>query len=224
MIQEERDYQEFFKEEIYDGFVKFLLGKLGSAKVIALIGDDPVFDKKGVHVQLRKLFNQFLNENPKIEKRFVLGHTKCYLQRNIVGEPLVFPVDVNDEELMVKQNLRLPLYVPVETDYARAGKHTKRTAEPMKNQVLKGDWKEEKFLAPSILIVHFKRGFAAKIGKTTESFKVLSKQEVSTILFDTYHDKVAFAQCNGYKFEFVKRSEKKRNVKQNSELQGSVQQ
>ena len=205
MNKDEKSYQEFFKEEIYDGFVKFLLGKLGSAKVIALIGDEPVFTKKGVHVQLRRLFNEFLSNNKKIEKVYAANDGRCYLQRNIVNEPLLFPVNVNDDELMVKQGLRPSVFVPADFNFTRVGKHTKRTADPIKNQILKADWKEHKFGAPVKLVVHFKKSYATAIGKTTITYDVESKEEVADLLFDRFKDKVAFAQCQGHKFEFVKR-------------------
>ena len=205
MNNDERNYQDFFKEELYGGFVNFLIGKLGSAKVIALIGDDPVFTKKGVHIQLRRLFNEFLSNNNKIERKFAANNGKCYLQRNIANEPLAFPVDVNDDQLMVGQNLRPPTIIPADFNFPRAGKKTKRTTEPMKNQILKGDWKEHKFGAPVKLVVHFKKSYATVIGKTTLTYDVNSKEEVADILFDRFKDKVAFAQCRGHKFEFVKR-------------------
>lgn len=206
MKEDNQDYQDFFKEELYDGFVKFLLDKLGSTKTIVLIGDEPVFTKKGVHPQLRRLFNRFLNENSRIEKTFAKNDGKCYLQRNIAGEPLAFPIDVNDESVMVGQDIRRPILEPVDLNFPRAGKNTKRTAEPMKNQILKGDWKETFFRAPSVLIIHFKKSYAKHVGKTTESFKVISKEEIGYLLYDRYKDRVAFAQCMGFKFEFVKRN------------------
>ena len=216
---EQRNYQEFFKEEIYGGFVKFLLDKLGSAKVIALIDDDPVFTKKGVHIQLRRLFNEFLSNNKNIEKTFAKNDGKCYVLRNVANETLRFPINVEDDALMVGQTLRPPEFIPVIINFPRAGKNTKRTAEPMKNQILKGDWKENRFLAPKKLIVHFKKGYATHLGKTTESFDVDSKEDVAYLLFDRYRDKVAFAQCQGHKFEFVKRRPNGKNQKVQSDLQ-----
>jgi len=207
MNNDDNNYQDFFKEKLYGGFVKFLLDKLGSAKVIALIGDDPVFTKRGVHVQLRRLFNEFLSQNKSIEKVYAANDGKCYSLRNIVNETLLFPVNVNDDELMVKENLRPPVFIPADMNFVRAGKNTKRTAEPIKNQVLKGDWKEHKFGAPVKLVVHFKKSYAKFFGKTTVTFDVESKEEVADILFHRFKDKVAFAQCQGHKFEFVKRTE-----------------
>ncbi len=222
MNNDERNYQDFFRQEIYDGFVKFLLDKLGSAKVIALIGDEPVFTKKGVHVQLRRLFNEFLSNNKKVEKVYVANGGKCYLQRNIVNESLLFPINVNDDELMVKEYLRPPVFIPADLEsFPRAGKNTKRTAEPIKNQILKADWKEHKFGAPVKLVVHFKKSYATHIGKTTITYDVESKEEVANILFDRFKDKVAFAQCQGHKFEFVKR---RPHHDKHSELRNPVQQ
>lgn len=221
MNNDDRNYQDFFKEELYDRFVKFLLDKLGSATVIALIGDDPVFTKKGVHQQLRRQFNEFLSQNKKIEKIFVENDGKCYLLRNIVNETLRFPVDVNDDELMVREKLRPSVFIPADMNFPRAGKKTKSTAEPMKNQLLKGDWKEHKFGAPTKLVVHFKRNYAKHLGKTTVTYDVNSKEEVADILFHRFRDKVAFAQCDGHNFEFVKRRQKHGT---HSELHNPVQQ
>lgn len=209
MNENEKNYQDFFRKEIYDGFVNFLIGKLGSAKVIALIGDDPLFTKKkGVHVQLRRLFNEFLSKNKNIEKVFAANGGKCYMLRNICDEPLAFPINTADDELMVKQNIRPPKFVPTNFDFPRAGKKTKKSAEPMKNQILKGDWKEHKFFAPEKLVVHFKKSYASKIKKTTVTYDVNSREEIADIILDRFKDRVAFAQCQGRKVEFVRKKTK----------------
>lgn len=214
----DNNYQDFFRQKIYDRFVTFLRNKIGCAQVIALIGDKPIFNKKGVHYQLRRLFNEFLNNNKDIEKIFLANDQKCYQQRNICNQPLAFPVDVNDDELMVKCHLRKPIAILPEFEFERATKHDKKNVEPFKGQVLKGDWKEKNFIAPKKMIVHFKRAYATTIGKTTVVFTVKSKEEIADILFDSYKDKVAFAQCEGHKFEFVKRKRSSHGEKNHSTL------
>ena len=214
-INNDKNYQDFFRDELYGRFVAFLRNKLGCATVIALIGDDPIFNKRGVHLQLRRLFNEFLSKYPGIEKIFTSNDQKCYLQRNIAGEALRFPIDVNDEQLMVTEDLRNPAVIPVDwKDIPRAGKNIKNVASPMRKRSLKGDLNSKKFLIPRKLIVHYKRGFAVNVKhKTTEVFFVESKEDISTILFDTYKDKVAFAQCEKMKFQFVKYRSNGKNKK-----------
>jgi hypothetical protein len=225
MKQSSENYQDFFREEIYDGFVRFLLDKLGSATVIALIDDEPVFTKKGVHTQLRRKFNEFLARNPRIERVFAQNDHKTFMIKGISGQPLAFPINTEDEALMVREDIRIPEFIPVDkTGYPKARKMIRNTAEPLRNQLLKGDWKEHKFIAPCKLVVHFKKNYANKIGKTTITFTVISKEEILYLLYDTYRDKVAFAQCGKQKFQFVQRTPKPMRHEQNSELLHTLQQ
>ena len=204
------NYQSFFRDELYGKFVMFLTHKLGRAKVIALIGDEPLFTKKGVHYQLRRLFNEFLSQNNSIAKVFIANGQKCIVLRNICDQPLRFPVDVNDDKLMNDLRLRQPATEKTKFEFERASKSDKLNVEPLKGQTLKGDWKEKLFIAPTKLIIHFKRAYANLIGKTTVVYDVHSKDEIVTFLFDTYKDKVAFAKVDNHKFEFVKRKNRKK--------------
>jgi len=204
------DYNEFFKSQLYDGFVHYLIDKFGAGKVIAITGDEPIITKKGVQIQLRKSFNEFLNRNPSIEKKFVQGGQKFITQRNSCGGTLYFPINGNDDDLMRRIKLRVPLFIPVTDDIPRAGKKIKQASERMKKQTIRGDWRDHKYLAPTLFTIHFKRGYAYQMRKTTESFRVNSRQEVMTLLFEVYENKVAFAQVqNGERFQFVKRNDRK---------------
>lgn len=224
MKRENINYQEFFRKEIYDRFVSFLIHKLGHSKVNELIGDEPLFTKKGVHYRLRRFFNEFLNSNKEIEKVFIQNSQQCYLQRNICEQPLCFPVNVNDDELMTQKKLRNPRLHKSDFTFTRASKEEKQDVEPWKNQVLKGDWTEKRFIAPKKLVVHFKRAYATHTGKTTVVFTVNSVDEIANLLFDLYKDQVAFAKCENQKFEFVKRKQKRRSKnEEKTEIQSGIQ-
>jgi hypothetical protein len=212
------NYQDFFKEELYDGFVRFLLNEYGSSKVINLIDDEPVITKKGVHSRLRRQFNEFLNKNPKIERKFVEGGQKFLNLRNVAGGTLYFPINSEDDMLMSKLRLRAHYFIPVdEKSIPRASNKVKNSAETMKGQILKGDWSEDKFIVPRRLTIHFKRGYAKAIGKTTICTKVESMQQVNNLLFDIYENKVAFAQFeDGKNYEFVKRNNNEKRAKRKS--------
>ena len=219
-------YQDFFREEIYGGFVRFLLDKLGSAAVNAVLDGDPLFTKSGVHNQLRRQFNEFLSLNPRIEKMYSRNGNKTFMQKNMCNQPCAFPINCEDDNLMVRENIRIPVLIPVETDseefyVPRAGKMIKNSCEPFRNQIMKGDWKEDKFLAPKKLIVHFKKQFVYK-GKTTEVFDVNSKDDVANILFDLYKGKLASAKCGSQKFQFVKKEV--RDEQERSQIPSEVQQ
>jgi hypothetical protein len=212
--KDERSYQDFFKEEVYGGFVQHLLDKYGSAKIIALVDDEPIMTKKGVHFLLRKQFNEFLNKNPQIEKKLVYNKNRFFSLRNICDQPLRFPVDPDDDMLMVKQKLRPVAFIPVDNNIPRATKHVKRVAKKMVGQKLKGDWHEEKYISPKRLTIYFKRGYAKAINKSTASFLVESRSEAMYILLDKYKNKVAFADIVGTEeFAFVKRVKKPRKEK-----------
>jgi hypothetical protein len=206
MKEDQKPYQEFFKEEVYDGFTKFLLSKFSSATCIALLDDEPLFTKKGVHVQFRKTFNEFLNKNPHVEKVFANNSGKCFVLKNVAGEMLHFPIDAKDNELMVREGIRIPVVLPTmdRKDVPRAYKLIKNTAEPMKKQVLKGDWSESRFIIPKNLTIHFKRGYALSIGHTTETYKVESKDQINNLIFDVFENKVAFAIFEKQRLSFVR--------------------
>ena len=206
MKNDDLNYPDFFKEEIYDGFVRFLLGKYSNATCIALLADEPLFTKKGVHQNFRKAFNEFLNQNPRIEKIFGLNNFKTFVVKNIVGEMLHFPVSPEDEGLMVREGIRSPeLLPPMDSkDIPRVRKDIKLSAAPMKGQILKGDWKEHSLLVPQKLILHYKRGYAMSIKKTTECFYVTTREQVNNIIFDIYENKVAYALFDGERLTFVK--------------------
>lgn len=205
---ENLDYFNFFKEEIYSGFVKFLFNKLGSATVIALIGNDPVFSKKGVHLQLRRYFNEFLAKNPKIEKTFIQNDQKCYLLRNIEDGVLQFPIDTKDDSLMVKEYIRVPKLIRSTIEKSRVPKSIKKNIINDKTapMTMSLSLKEEYFVFPKRLIIHFKKKLSSIFGKTTMTFMVKSKDEINYLIFDKYKDEVAFANCeNVFKMDFVRR-------------------
>lgn len=213
----EKNYQDFFKEELYDGFVKYLLNKYGSATVISMLHDDPLISKKGVHFLFRKTFNEFLSLNPLIAKEFAINNYRFMTLRNITKEPLAFPIDTKDDGLMVREGIRVPKLIPVSNDIPRATKRMKNSAGPMKGQVIKGDWNEKKYLCPKRLIIHFKEGHAIRIGKTTESFLVESRSEAIDIILHRFEKKVAYATIQGEEeFCFVKPRNGK--VKRNQKL------
>ena len=93
----------------------------------------------------------------------------------------------------------------------------------MKGQLLKEQWNAKPFVCPNKLIVHFKRGYAQSIGRTTETFEISSRADAMNILFSMYENKVAFAQIKGTdeEFEFVKRQ--KRHGK-HKKLRSKIQQ
>lgn len=223
MIIKDQEYQNFFKEVIYGRFVNFLIRELGNAAVIALLDNEPLFTKRGVHFQLRRQFNEFLSQNPAIEKVFSRHDHKTFLVKGICDQPLAFPVACDDDSLLVRENLRIPALIPVSLDdFPRARKYMKLSAEPMKGQILKGDWKEDKFKAPKKMLVHYTKQYAGKIGKTTEVFNVESKEDVANLLFHVYKDKIKFAKIGTQVFRF--KDKPISHEQQNSELLHSVQQ
>ena len=217
----EKNYQDFFKEELYDGFVKFLLDKYGAKTVNATLKNDSLITRKGVHFLYRRLFNEFLGKNPLIAREFARNNYRLMSLRNIAGGPLAFPIDASDEDLMIKEKLRIPKVIPISDDIPRATKRMKNSAGPMRGQVLKGDWKEEKYLCPKRLTIHFKQGFAVKNGKTTESFLVESRSEAIDIMLHRFEKKVAYAIIQGEEeFCFVKPRNGK--IKRNQKLRGKI--
>jgi hypothetical protein len=214
MTQDERNYQEFFKEELYDGFVRFLLNKYGSATIIEIVDDESIITKKGVHHLLKRQFNEFLNRNPRIEKRFVEERGRCLNLRNVSGGALRFPVDAKDDKLMGKLNFRPHEIIPMQESVPRASARIKASAAPMTGQVFKDNWHEKLYLSPRKLTVYFKRGYANAIRKSTMTFWVSSRSEAMDILINRYKNKVAFADIlNTESFEFVKRIRKPRKAK-----------
>jgi len=218
----DRSYQDFFKEEIYGGFVQYLLDEYGARTIIDLLRDRPLVTKKGFDFLVTKQLNEFLELNPAVAKVFAENRRRCMNMRNIGGGTLAFPVDTEDDGLMVRENLRTPEVVPAAEMTARATKEMKRLAAPMRGQTLKGERNEKKYLAPKRLMVHFKEGYATKIEKTTMSFLVNSRGEAMDILLDRFEKKVAYATIQGEEeFCFVKPRNGKR--KRSRKLRGAVQ-
>jgi hypothetical protein len=206
MHKSDRDYQEFFKEELYDGFVSFLIDKYGASKVNDLLGDEPLFTKKGVNYKLKRQLNEFFNINPRIEKKFASNRGKCIQLRNVCGGTLLFPIDSSDDSFMIKTGLRVPEVIPVMENIPRATNKVKASAARMKGQTFKGNWHEKSYLVPRKLTVYFKKGYANSVGKSTLTFWVDSRSEAIDILLNRYKNKVAFADIlNTESFEFVKR-------------------
>jgi len=227
MIESYENYRDFFKEEIYDRFVGYLTHKLGNAVVIALLDNEPLFTKKGVHFQFRRYFNEFLSANPRIEKVYSRNEGKTFLVKGISEQPLAFPINSEDDALMVRENIRIPVLIPAQIDeFPRARKYHKNTAEPLKGQILKGDWKEDKFLAPRKMLVHYTKVYSVKIGKTTEVFTVNSKEDVANLLFYVYKNKIKFARIGNQVFQFKERkvSHELEQKENNPELLCEVQQ
>ena len=219
--QEDRSYQDFFKEELYGGFVRYLLHKFGAMRVNTILRDDALVTKKGVHVSFRRDFNVFLAHNPTIEKQFIRNHQRFMSLRNIAGGQLAFPIDCKDENLMLKERIRTPSAIPVDLNDAPRSDTMKKSAGPFTGITIKGEWHERKYLLPKRLTVHFKEGYAIKIGKTTLSFAVESRSEAMHILLDRYEKRVAFATIeNEEEFCFVKPRNGKR--KRNRKLRGKV--
>lgn len=197
------NYQDYFREIIYGKFVNFLIRGLGSAAVIALLDNEPLFSKRGVHYQLRRKFNEFLSQNPAIEKVFARNDGKTFPLKGICNQYLAFPINTEDDALMVRENIRVPKLIPSSLDnFPRARKYIKRTAEPLKGQILKGDWKEDKFLAPKKMLVHYTHAYSFLIKKTTEVFVVNSKEDVANLLFHVYRNKIKFARIGSQVFKF----------------------
>lgn len=215
----EMSYQDFFKEELYGKFVQYLLDKYGARTIIDLLRDDPLVTKKGFNFLVTKQLKDFLEINPAIAKVFVENHRRCMNMRNIGGGTLAFPVDVEDDKLMVRENLRVPETLPLAKLSARATKEMKRSVAKMKGQIIRGEQHERKYLVPKRLTVHFKEGYATKIGKTTESFFVGSRSDAMDILLDRFEKKVAYAIIQGEEeFCFVKPRNGKR--KRSRKLRG----
>lgn len=222
-MKEELNYQEFFKEEIYDKFTKYLLGKYGSAACIAQLNDEPLFTKKGVHVSFRRAFNAFLNENPKIEKVFAEYGGKTFVLKNIAGEMLHFPVDVNDEALMIREELRSGVILPKmdHTEIPRASKQIKNTTSALTQKIMR-QWNqnERDFLVPMNLTLHFKRGYAMSIHKTTMTFKVTNPEQVRNLIFDAYEGKVAYAIFDKERLTFVRNGNPNKNKSKEKVVRG----
>jgi hypothetical protein len=218
---DEKNYQDFFKEELYGGFVNYLIDKYGAKSVISTLRDDQLITKKGVNFLFRRQFNEFLSLNPEIAKEFARNHGRCMSLRNICGGSLAFPIDTQDDILMVRENIRVPEAIPVQNDIPRAGKEIKGVAARMRGQTIKGDSNEKKYRVSKRLTIHFKEGYATKIGKTTESFMVDSRSEAMDILLVRYEKRVAYAIIqNEEEFCFVKPRNGKR--KRNRKLRGKV--
>ena len=218
----ERNYQDFFKEELYDRFVQYLLDEYGAKTIITILGDNQLVTKKGFNLRVIEQFNEFLELNPAVAKVFLQNRMKCYSLRNVAGGPLAFPIDGEDDMLMITQGLRPPEIIPVQPA-TRATKEMKRSAGPMRGQTLKGDGNERKYITLKRLTVHFKEGYATKIGKTTLSFMVDSRSEAMYIVLDRFEKRVAYATIQGEEeFCFVKpRNGKKKRTRK---LRGSLQQ
>lgn len=213
MSQNDRNYSEFFKEELHNGFVQYLLNEYGAGKINEILGDQSLITKKGVNNLVRLQFNKFLNLNPQVEKRFVQERGRCLTLRNISGGDLRFPIDGNDDPLMVKEGLRPYEFIPVLEDIPRASNKVKASAASMTGQVFKTDWHEEEYLVPRKLTVYFKRGYANAIKKSTMTFWVSSRSEAMSILLDRYKNKVAFANIlNTEEFNFVRRDKTRARI------------
>ena len=218
----DRSYQDFFKEELYGRFVQYLLDEYGARMINDLLRDDPLVTKKGFNFLVTKQLKEFLELNPTIAETFIENRRRCMNMRNIGGGTLAFPIDTEDDGLMVRESLRVPEVVPPVELSARATKEMKRLATPMKGQTLKGDRNERKYLCSKRLTIHFKEGYANKTGKTTESFHVDSRSDAMHILLDRFEKKVAYATIQGEEeFVFVKPRNGKR--KRNRKLRGAVQ-
>lgn len=202
----DRNYQEFFKEELYGGFVSFLIDKYGASKVNDILDDEPLFTKKGVYYKLQRQLNEFFNVNPQIEKTFAFNRRKCIQLRNVCGGTLLFPINTSDDPFMVKTGFRVPEFIPVLESIPRASNRVKASAGPMKGQTFKGNWHEKPYIIPKKLTVYFKRGYANAIKKSTMSFMVDSRSDAINILLVIYKNKIAFADIlNTEEFVFVKR-------------------
>lgn len=213
----ERNYTDFFKEEVYGRFVQYLLNKYGAKSVITLLRNDQLMSKKGVHPLFQKDFNVFLTQNPLIHKELLRNNSKFLNLRNIADGDLAFPIDVKDDMLMVKESIRVPAIIPVKDEITRATKEMKRSADPMKGQILRGDSNEKKYRIPKRLTVHFREKHARKIGKTTLSFMVDSRGDAMNIILDRFKDDVAYATIqNEEEFVFIKPRNGK--VKRNRKL------
>ncbi len=206
MSNDEKSYQEFFKEDLYDGFVQHLLNEYGAYKVNVILNDNPLVTKRGINRNFTRDFNVFLAKNPSIHKRLSDEGMKFMSLRNIAGGPLAFPVDVKDENLMLREKLRIPVVIPVSfKDVPRGGPMTK-SAGVMRDQTIKtSGFKSKRYPAPKRLTIHFKSGYAKKIGKTTRTFNVDSREEAMSIILDMYERNVAYAYIqNEEEFCFVK--------------------
>ena len=201
----DKNYPDFFKEELYGGFVQYLLDEYGANTIITLLRGNSLVTKKGFNLNVIQSFNRFLDANPAIRKVFVENRGKCMNLRNISGGPLAFPIDTEDDVLMSREGIRLHSFIPVENNTSRATKGMKRSAARMKGQTIKGESDKKKYLTPMKpyvpisrrLTVHFKEGYATKIGKTTMSFMVDSRSEAMVILLDRFEKKVAYATIQG---------------------------
>ena len=152
----------------------------------------------------RRDFNTFLSKNPDIWTHFTTNFSKFFNMKNIADGDLRFPIDTEDDDLMVREGVRVPALIPVRDNITRASKEMKRSAGPMKGQVIRGEVRD-KYRVPKRLTVHFKEGFARKIKKTTMSFMVDSRSEAMHILLDRYEKRVAYAIIQGEEeFCFVK--------------------
>lgn len=221
----ERNYRDFFKEELYDGFVNYLIDELGHAKVITLLRGKPLFTKRGVNNNFKVHFNRFLDKNPAILKRFVEGNQKCMSLRNIADGELQFPIDTEDESLMIREGIRNPQTLPLDIkDHVyRPSKGQKNSTKPLTGQVIKGENHERKYFHPKRLTVHFKQGYALKLGKTTESFMVNSRSEAMDIIIGRFERRVAYATIqNEEQFVFVKPRNGK--IKRSRKLRNKIQQ
>lgn len=217
----EKSYSEFFKEDLYEGFVQYLLDKFTARHVNDRLRSQQLISKKGVHPEFRKDFNSFLSQNPAVLKTFSQANFKFLGLRNIEDGPLRFPIDPSDDILMVREDIRVAREVPStltnKKQFPRARKEDKIKAQPMQGILMSNsDLGERKYLHPKRLTVHFKDGFANRIGKTTESFMVDSRSDAMDILINRYGKKVAFAVILGEEeFAFVgsRNGKRKRNRK-----------
>jgi hypothetical protein len=215
----EKNYSEFFKEDLYGGFVDYLINEYGVKYCLAVLRNDDLITKKGIHPVFQKDFKVFLSLNPLIKKEFARNHNRFMQLRNIADENLAFPIDTADESVMVQQKIRIPEFISVKDDIIRATKEMKRSAAPMKGQILKGEWKEKRYHLPKRLTIHLKKGLAMRMRKTTLNFMVNSRQEAISIMIDRFTDNVAYATIqNEEEFVFVKPRNGK--IKRSRKLRG----
>jgi len=215
----EKNYQEFFKEDVYGGFVDYLINKYGTANVITILNNDQLMSKRGIHPVYRQDFVKFMDANPLINRVFLENNMKFISLRNIVDGDLAFPIDTKDDMLMIKEKIRIPEVIPIVKTVAKVTKGMKESAGPMRGQILGANPHERKYLLPKRLTVHFKESYARKFGKTTVTFMVGCRSDAMSILLDRYDKAVAYATIQGEEeFCFVKPRNGK--IKRNHKLRG----
>jgi len=218
----DKNYTDFFKEEIYGRFSSHLIAEYGANAVILLLRGQQLVTKKGVNNHFQRDFTKFLSLNPEIQKEFAKNRNRFMSLRNIAGGDLAFQIDPEDDELMIREGLRTSKVIPTHDDIRRATKEMKRSAKPMTGQVVKSERQGRGYLLPKRLTVHFKSGYATKIGKTTLTFTVNSRSEAVMIIIDRFENKVAYATIQGEE-EFCLVKPRNGKTKRNRKLRGQVQ-